>query len=58
MRDIGRQVEHVARLEHPVLLRLEAREDLQVEAGGEGEVLLAGDLPAPAGPCPWTRKTS
>ena len=47
VRDVGRQVEHVAGLEHPLLLGLEARQDAQVQARHEAEVLLPRDLPAP-----------
>ena len=49
MRNARWKVEHVARLEHPLGLGLEAREDLEVQARHEGEILLARDLPpAPA----------
>ena len=41
-----RQVQHVARLEHPFLLGLEVRQDLQRQTGQQAAVLLAPDAPA------------
>jgi hypothetical protein len=44
--DTRGKVEHVARLEHPLRLVLEAREDLEGQPGNEGLVPLARDAPA------------
>ena len=47
MRDLRRQVEHVAAREHVVVARREAAEDLERQASPEREVLLPPVAPAP-----------
>jgi hypothetical protein len=43
---VRRQVQHVARLQHELLFRLEVRQDLQRHAFDQGQVLLRADAPA------------
>ena len=50
VRDAGRQVQHVAGFEDPLLLGAEVREELQRGVRNEGEIALAADAPATAPP--------